>query len=161
MIKFIVAGIFSVSLACAAAGQGTNVAFGAIQQDTSAPVEATADNLAVDQNTGTATLTGNVLIGQGEMRLSAPKVVVVYRSEQAGIASLNATGGVTLVSGPDAAEAQNADYDVDRGTIIMTGDVLVTQGQSALTADRMTVNLSDGTAQMSGRVKTILQTGNN
>lgn len=161
MIKFIYSGVFVFFLASAAAAQGTNVAFGTIRQDTSAPVEATADNLSVDQSTGTAILTGNVLIGQGEMRLSAPKVLVVYRSEQAGIARLEATGGVTLVSGPDAAEAQNADYDVDRGTIVMTGDVLVTQGQSALTADRMTVNLADGTAQMSGRVKTILQTGNN
>ena len=161
MIKFIYSGVFVFFLAFSAAAQGTNVAFGTIRQDTSAPVEATADNLSVDQSTGTAILTGNVLIGQGEMRLSAPKVLVVYRSEQAGIARLEATGGVTLVSGPDAAEAQNADYDVDRGTIVMTGDVLVTQGQSALTADRMTVNLADGTAQMSGRVKTILQTGNN
>lgn len=161
MLRFGFVVCFFLSLMSSAIAQGTNVAFGAIKQDTSAPVEATADNLSVDQNTGTATLTGNVLIGQGEMRLTAAKVLVVYRSERAGIARLEATGGVTLVSGPDAAEAQNADYDVDRGTIVMTGDVLVTQGQSALTADRMTVNLVDGTAQMSGRVKTILQTGQN
>lgn len=160
--------IKSATLACVIAlaapvanAQGTNVAFGTIRQDTSAPVEASADNLSVDQSTGIATLTGNVVIGQGELRLTAPNVVVIYRSSEVGIAKLEASGGVTLVSGPDAAEAQNADYDVDRGTIVMTGDVLVTQGQSALTADRMTVNLADGTAQMSGRVKTILQTGQN
>ncbi len=161
MFKSLLVSIVVVFVSGSAWAQGTNVAFGTIKQDTSAPVEATADNLSVDQNTGVATLTGNVLIGQGEMRLSAAKVLVVYRSEQAGIARLEASGGVTLVSGPDAAEAQNADYDVDRGTIVMTGDVLLTQGQSALTADRMTVNLTDGTAQMSGRVKTILQTGQN
>lgn len=147
--------------AIGATAQGTNVAFGSLKQDTSAPVEATADNLSVDQATGTAIFTGNVVIGQGEMRLSAPRVLVVYRANQAGIARMEATGGVTLVSGPDAAEAREADYDVDRGTIIMTGDVLLTQGQSALTAERMTVNLNDGTARMSGRVKTILQTGQN
>lgn len=141
--------------------QGTNVAFGTIRQDTTAPVEVTADNLAVDQATGVAVFQGNVLIGQGELRLSAEKVEVVYRAESAGIAKLAATGSVTLISGPDAAEAQRADYDIDSGTIVMTGDVLLTQGPSALTAQKMTIDLKDGTARMSGQVKTILQTGGN
>ena len=139
--------------------QGTSVAFGTIRQDTGLPVEVTADNLAVDQSTGTAIFTGNVLIGQGEMRLSAARVLVVYRAQNKGIARLEATGGVTLVSGPDAAESERADYSIDDGTIIMSGNVLLAQGASALSADRMSVQLSDGTAKMSGRVKTILQTG--
>ncbi len=155
--------LISFCLTCSATlatAQGTEVAFGTIRQDTSAPVEVTADKLDVDQATGTAIFTGNVVIGQGEMRLSAARVRVVYKSGQTGIESLEASGGVTLVSGPDAAEAQTADYDIDRGTIEMTGDVLLTQGPSALTADKMVVSLEGGTAQMTGRVKTILQTGN-
>jgi lipopolysaccharide export system protein LptA len=60
-----------------------------------------------------------------------------------------------------AAEALRADYDIDSGTIVMTGDVLLTQGPSALTAQKMTVDLKNGSAHMSGRVKTILQTGSN
>lgn len=63
------------------------------------------------------------------------------------------------MSGPDAAEAERADYDIVSGTIVMTTNVLLTQGQNALTADKMTVNLRDGTAQMNGRVKTIFRTG--
>lgn len=153
--------ILAVLLGASGLAQGTSVGFGAIQQDTSAPVEVTADNLAVDQNSGTATFTGNVVIGQGEMRLSAAKVRVIYSQNQSAIDRLVATGGVTLVSGPDAAEAQKADYNVASGVIVMTGDVLLTQGASALTSDRMTVNLEDGTARMTGQVKTILQTGNN
>lgn len=150
-------------LCCAAPvlAQGTNVAFGAITQDTSLPVEVTADNLAVDQSSGTAVFTGNVIIGQGEMRLTAARVLVTYRSQNAGIAKLEATGGVTLVTGADAAESERADYNIDSGEIEMSGNVLLTQGNSALTAEKMFVNLRDGTARMSGRVKTILQPGNN
>jgi lipopolysaccharide export system protein LptA len=146
-------------IATSAMAQGTGVAFGTIRQDTGLPVEMTADNLSVDQATGTAVFSGNVVIGQGDMRLSAAKVLVVYRAENKGISRLEATGGVTLVSGPDAAEADRADYSIDKGTIVMTGNVLLAQGAAALSADRMSVRLSDGTAQMSGRVKTILQTG--
>lgn len=139
--------------------QGANVAFGTIAQDTSLPVEVTSEELSVDQTTGTAIFAGNVVIGQGEMRLSAQKVLVVYSADRNGIARLEATGGVTLVSGPDAAEAERAEYSIDEGTIVMRGDVLLAQGASALSADTMTIRLRDGTAQMLGNVRTRLQTG--
>ena len=139
----------------------TNLAFGTIQQDTSLPVEVTADSLSVNQTDGTAIFTGSVVIIQGEMRLAAPRVLVVYAqatdAREARIARLEATGGVTLVSGPDAAEAERADYNVDDGEVVMLGNVLLTQGASALTSDRMTVDLENGTAQMDGQVRTILR----
>lgn len=153
--------VICIAMLCTAPAysQGTSVSFGIIQQDPAAPVEVTADNLAVDQATGIAIFEGNVVIGQGELRLSAQRVEVVYRAENAGIANLIATGGITLASGPDAAEAERADYNIDSGTIVMSGSVLLTQGSSAITAQKMSINLKDGTANMSGRVKTILLTG--
>lgn len=158
-VAFTISLLF-LTLASPLRAQGTQVAFGAIEQDTSLPVEVTSEELSVDQAEGTAIFTGNVVIGQGEMRLTAPRVLVVYREDTQGIDRMEATGGVTLVSGPDAAEADRADYSIDEGTIVMTGNVLLTQFGSALTSDKMTVQLDLGTAQMSGSVKTILQTGN-
>ncbi len=137
--------------------QGAQVAFGTTPQDSGQPVEVTADNLNVNQNDGTAIFTGNVLIGQGEMRLSAPRVLVVYLEDNAGIESLNATGGVTIVSRPDAAEASQADYNVQTGLIEMEGDVLLVQGVNALTGDKAFIDTRAGTARVTGRVKTILQ----
>ncbi len=142
-----------------ALAQGTQVAFGGMKQDTSAPVEVSADSLQVNQTDGTALYTGNVVIGQGEMRLAAPRVLVVYTEGQGRIDRMEATGGVTLVSGDEAAEAARADYNIDTGTIVMTGNVLLTQGNNALTSERMVVNLDDGTAQMSGRVRTVIGQG--
>lgn len=151
--------VFSLCLPIMAAAQGAQVAFGNTAQDSSLPVEVTADNLNVNQEDGTAIFTGNVLIGQGEMRLSAPRVLVVYKNDQSGIEELQATGGVTLVSGEDAAEAARADYNVDTGYIEMEGDVLLVQGVNALTGDKMFVDTRAGTARVTGRVKTILQPG--
>tara|TARA_R110002126_G_scaffold9774_2_gene43995 strand:- start:225216 stop:225701 length:486 start_codon:yes stop_codon:yes gene_type:complete len=158
-VKYLLLPLFLLFTAVSVAAQGANVAFGTIRQDTGLPVEITADDLSVDQTTDTAIFSGNVLIGQGEMRLTAARVLVVYRAESEGIARLEATGGVTLVSGPDAAESDRADYNIDTGTIVMSGNVLLVQGRNALSSDKMSVNLSDGTAQMTGRVKTVLQTG--
>ncbi|MEQ9260112.1 MAG: LptA/OstA family protein [Roseovarius sp.] len=132
-----------------------------MEQTSGLPVEVTADNLDVNQNDGTAVFTGNVVIGQGSMRLSAPNVLVIYKQDQSGIRELKASGGVTLVSGEDAAEASLADYNLETGQIALRGNVLLLQGANAISAERMNVDTRSGTARMSGRVKTVLQQGNN
>ncbi|MGB8624423.1 MAG: lipopolysaccharide transport periplasmic protein LptA [Paracoccaceae bacterium] len=146
-----------------AAGQGTEVPFGGLQQDSSLPVEVTADSLQVNQKDGTALFTGNVVVGQGEMRLSADKMQVDY-SAGAGdatgrISRIHATGNVVLVNGAEAAEGQEAVYTIDDSSIVMTGNVILTQGQNALSGDRLVVDLTSGTGRMEGRVKTVFQSG--
>ncbi|ABL70693.1 MULTISPECIES: lipopolysaccharide transport periplasmic protein LptA [Paracoccus] len=151
--------ILSLVLAAGAA-LGQTAGFGNAQ-DIKQPVEVTADALTVDQKTGRATFSGNVLIGQGAMRLSADSVTVTYaQGDQRRISALHAEGNVTLASGEDAAEAQAADYDVETGTIVLTGDVLLTQGGNLLAGDKVTVNLESGTANASGRVRSVLQPEN-
>ena len=157
-LRLIISCLFLALSGTIAAAQ-TDIAFGAVKADTSLPVEVTADQLDVNQSDGTALFTGNVAIGQGQMRMTADQVLVVYDANTSGIARLEATGNVVLVSGPDAAEAQRADYSVNTGTIVMTGDVLLTQGQNALTSETMSIDLATGSARMSGRVKTILAPG--
>lgn len=160
-LRLLLTALFAVLISTSAMAQGASVAFGTIAQDTSLPVEVSSDELSVDQQTGTAIFTGNVVIGQGNMRLSAQRVIVVYRATADGIAKMEASGGVTIVSGKDAAEAQRADYSIDEGTIVMRGNVLLSQGASALSADKMTIRLRDGTARMSGNVRSRLSTGGN
>lgn len=146
-------------LAWPAAAQQT-ATFGGLKADTRLPVEVSADALAVNQADGSATFTGNVLIGQGEMRLSAPEVRVIYAGEnQSRIRSLTAAGGVTLVSGEDAAEAREAVYEVEAGLVTLTGDVVLTRGQNVLAGERMVVDLGAGTASVEGRVRSVFQPG--
>ena len=142
-----------------AGAQGAPVAFGQVQSDRTLPVEVTADNLSVNQADNTALFTGSVVIAQGGMRLSAPRVRVVYLADQSGIESLEATGGVTLASGEDAAEAARADYNITTGMIELRGDVLLVQGENAITGETVLVDTGAGTARVSGRVKTVLQPG--
>lgn len=153
--------VVALGAATIAQAQGTEIAFGTVQQDTSLPVEVSADALSVSQNDGSALFTGNVIIGQGEMRLSAPRVLVFYTQNQSGVERLEATGGVTLVNGDQAAEADTAEYEVNRGTIRMVGNVLLTQGANTLVSDSMDVDLENGTALMNGRVRTVFQSGDN
>jgi lipopolysaccharide export system protein LptA len=141
--------------------QNANVAFGKVTHDASQPVEITADELTVDQATGSAVFSGNVVAGQGEMRLSAGKVRVEYAQTGGQIDKLIASGGVTLVNGSEQAEAKEAVYVVGSSQIVMTGEVLLTQGRNALAGEKLIVDLTTGSGQMVGRVKTIFQTGTN
>lgn len=150
----------AVCLLAAPAFAQTNINLGGIRADSSAPVEVAADNLSVDQDSGTAVFSGNVVIGQGDLRLSAGSVHVVYSDATGDIAQLLASDGVTFVTSTEAAEAQNADYNLTTGVLTLSGDVLLTQGASALSAQTMTINVNSGAAQMSGRVRTVFQQGN-
>ncbi len=151
----------AIAPAYPALAQGTGIVFGGIKADTTLPVEVTADTLSVNQADGSATFSGNVVIGQGEMRLSAAEVRVEFGAgDTRQIERLHATGGVTLVSGAEAAEAEEAVYTIESGLIVLSGGVLLTQGQNALTGNQLTVDLKTGTGTMSGRVKAVLQTGN-
>jgi len=145
-----------------AANAQTNIDLGGISADPKAPVEVSADNLSVDQDSGTAVFSGNVVIGQGDLRLSAGSVRVVYSDSTGDIAQLLLTDGVTLVTDSEAAEAATADYNLTTGILTLSGSVLLTQGASALSAEQMTIDLNSGRAQMSGRVRTVFQQdGNN
>lgn len=138
----------------------TNINLGGITTDPGAPVEVAADSLSVDQDTGTAIFDGNVVIGQGNLRIAAARAQVVYNATSGDIASFEATGGVTFANGTEAAEAQSATYDLQNGNLVLVGEVLLTQGASALSADRMTIDVATGNAQMEGRVRTVFQQGN-
>ena len=158
-LRFIIATFLSVSFGVAATAQ--QIAFGNIANNPDAALEITADQLSVNQQDGTAIFDGNVVIGQGVMRLAAGRVLVVYAAGDQKIERLEATGGVTLVNGNDAAEAERAEYSIVNNEVVMNGNVLLTQGRNSLTSESMTLDLATGTARMNGRVKTILNTGQN
>ena len=60
-----------------------------------------------------------------------------------------------------AAEAREAVYTVAAGIVEMTGDVLLTQGASALSGQRLVLDLKAGTGVMEGRVSTTFVPGGN
>jgi lipopolysaccharide export system protein LptA len=156
----VLAAAFGLS-AVPSTAQEAKVAFGGLKQDTTLPVEVQADQLAVNNADGTAVFTGNVLVGQGEMRLAAAEVKVKYAADGKSIDQLLATGGVTISNLADAAEAREAVYTIDTGIVVMTGDVLLTQGPSAIAGQKLTIDLKAGTGIMEGRVATTFVPGGN
>jgi len=150
--------IFVLAMTGFAQAQSTSFAFGSgVEED--APIEIKSDALSVEEGEGTALFTGNVLVIRGEMRMTAPWVKATYSEDQSRILFIKADQGVTMVSGEDAAEARSAVYDLDKSQVELTNRVVVAQGFTAMNADKMVVNLKNGTASLSGNVVTVLKTG--
>lgn len=159
----------SLRIACLAAGLALATG-GAVQaqtpasglgsgfkQDPNLPVEITSEDLTVDQTAATATFSGQVLAVQGQLRLTAEKVLVEYARETSSMTRMTATGAVVVTTPTEAAEAASAVYDLKSGTLVMEGSVLLTQEVGAISGDRLTVNLDAGTARMEGRVRTVFK----
>jgi lipopolysaccharide export system protein LptA len=160
----------------AAAAQDRAIRLGRSLQLSGQPLEVTADRLEVEQRTGAAIFSGEVLAVQGDLRLTAERIRIEYAPAQPGgtepattqsgaapaegatrVERLIATGRVTLVTPEEAIEAQEAVYDLPRGTLEMTGDVLLVQGDNILSGQRFVADLTAGTGQMSGRVRTVIR----
>ena len=163
-MKFLSSISLAATLAlCATVGsaQTANITFGDQPHDDSQPVEIVSDSLSMDQNTGQAVFEGNVTVVQDTMRLSADKIAVAYvvvdGAMTGDIDTMTATGNVLLVNGEETAKGAQAIYTVQQEVIVLTGDVLLNQGRSALAGQKLVVNLDTGNGVMEGRVRTVLQ----
>lgn len=140
-----------------ASSGGTELSLSGLRQDIAAPVEVTADSLSVNRAAGTAQFRGNVVISQGQMRLAAGLVSVFYaEGDSSQITRIEAEEGVTLATPAEAAESQSATYDPGNGSLVMRGNVLLTQGANTITGQSLNVDLRSGTGRMEGRVRTTL-----
>lgn len=134
-----------------------DIGFGGVSYNAQQPVEVTADGLTIDQATGEAVFTGNVIVVQGDLRMAAGAVRIVYSTDGAqDVSEVIATGGVLVTRGTDAAEGGTARFDVATALLTLSGNVLVTQGATAIAGDSMVVDMRTGSGSVDGRVRTVL-----
>ena len=128
--------------------------------NTSLPLEIRSKELNIEQNTGRATFSGNVIATQGNLILTALTLVVEYALKNSRMTSemkkLTANKDVTIVSDTQSAVANKVVYDIISENIIMTGDVILKEGLSATSGDRLTINLNTGSRRMEGNVRTLI-----
>ena len=119
------------------------------------PVEATADNLQVNNSENSAVFSGNAKVVQGVLDLQANKITVLFEESAGNIKAVTAVGQVKFTNGQETAEAQSAQFDVISQVVTFTGSVILRQAQTVLTGNKLTYNITTSRSQMSGNVKTI------
>ena len=136
-----------VSLAWTSATQAQQLG---AKGDRTLPIEIEADNLEVQQDKQLAIFAGNVSAVQGRLRLQAETLAVHYLTrknstdEGQGIERIDAAGAVFFSTETETAQGDEGVYDVEAGIITLTGDVILTRGESVIRGRRVVLNLVTG-----------------
>ncbi|MAG96512.1 MAG: lipopolysaccharide transport periplasmic protein LptA [Alphaproteobacteria bacterium] len=126
------------------------------RDQTEQPIEITADQLEVQQDRRLAIFRGNVLAIQGTMRLRAATLVVHYRPAkedgmaESGISSIEASGRVFFSTAEETAEGDSGVYDVDKSTVTLKQNVVLTRGNNVIRGNRLVLNLESGRSKVEG-----------
>ncbi len=149
------------SLRCAVGGFVlTAAALGGIQlsaqtiggHNSDAPVNYAADQIELQDRQNRVVLSGNVDITQGDLRLRAARTTVAYSDEGSlKIQRIDASGGVIVTRGNEAARGNAAVYDFNRRLITMAGNVSLNHGGDTLNGSRLTIDLATGISRVDGR----------
>ncbi len=152
MNKFLISLILTCALSLPALSQSTTES---TAENSSLPVEATADDLQVNTAENSAIFSGNAKVIQGLLDLRADKITVFFEDGARNIDAVKAAGRVKFTNGQETAEAQNAQFDVTSQVITFSGNVILRQAQTVLTGNNLTYNITTSKSKMSGNVKTI------
>lgn len=116
-----------------------------------APVTWSADSGQLQDRQNRVVLSGNVIIQQGDLRMTAERTTIAY--DDAGalrILRINATGGVVVTRGSERARGDAAVYDFNRRVIVLSGGVSVNRGQDRLDGGRLVIDLNSGVSSVDG-----------
>lgn len=131
------------------------------KRDNHTPIEVTADTLEVSQEESKATFSGHVVAIQGDLRLTADKMLVYYAKrdakseksskkskEENAIKKIEADGNVFLATPEETASGANGTYDVDEQEIHLNNHVVLTRGKNVLEGESLVYNFATGKSKM-------------
>ena len=119
--------------------------------NSNAPVDVAADRIEVQDRADRAIFSGNVVVRQGELTLTAARLTVAYSSGGGvELRRIDATGGVTVKSPSETARGNVGIYDLQRRIITLIGGVSLVQKDARVNGGRLTIDLDSGRAVMDG-----------
>lgn len=151
---FVAAAIATLSYSSLAGAQGI-AGFNSNQ-----PVNYAADRIELQDRQNRVVLSGDVVITQGDLRLTAGRTTVSYTNEGSlRIQRIDATGGVTVNRGNESARGAAGVYDFNRRVIVLSGGVALRRGSDTLNGGRLTMDLNSGLSSVDGTGATSAEGG--
>ncbi|RKF22510.1 OstA family protein [Altericroceibacterium spongiae] len=120
--------------------------------NSNAPVDFAADRIELQDRQERVVLSGNVIIDQGDLRLTAARTTVAYQNgDKLRIQRIDATGGVNVTRGNESARGSAGVYDFNKRIITLTGNVALRRGGDTLNGGRLVIDLNTGLSSVDGR----------
>jgi len=115
------------------------------------PVNFDADRIEVQDRQNRVVLSGDVVIRQGDLQLTAQRTTVSYTDVGTlTIQRVDATGGVVVTRGNERASGASGVYDFNRRVIVLAGGVALRRGGDTLNGGRLTIDLNTGLSSVDG-----------
>ncbi|HEX8511530.1 MAG TPA: LptA/OstA family protein [Allosphingosinicella sp.] len=147
-MKRLVPALLLAGLAVGPAASQTSALKG---HNSNAPVDVAADRIEVQDRADRAIFSGNVVVRQAELTLTAARLTVAYSSGGGvELRRIDATGGVVVKSPSETARGNVGIYDLDRRIITLIGNVSLVQRDAKVNGGRLTIDLDSGRAVMDG-----------
>ena len=143
-------GILAGSLIAFAVGSMAG-AQGIAGFDSNQPVNYAANRIELQDKQNRVVLSGDVVIDQGNLRLTAERTTVAYSDNGSlRIQRIDATGGVSVTRGDERASGSAGVYDFNRRVIVLTGGVALRRGSDTLNGGRLVMDLRSGLSSVDG-----------
>lgn len=115
------------------------------------PVNYAADQIELEDKQNRVVLSGDVVINQGDLKLTAARTTVSYTNNGGvKIQRIDATGGVVVTRGNERASGAAGVYDFNRRVIVLSGGVRLQRGTDTLNGGRLTMDLKTGLSTVDG-----------
>lgn len=127
---------------------------GAVDVDTTLPIEIEADKLLVMQEDTLAVFTGNVEAKQGNIYLRSYEMKVHYRpkkeknEKQNAVERIDVKGDVMLSTPKETASGDKGYFKVDERIIVLTGNVTLTQNDTIVQGNNLYYNMKTGRSEI-------------
>lgn len=119
--------------------------------NSNAPVNYAADRIELQDRQNRVVLSGDVVVEQADLRLTAGRMTVAYTdSGTLRIQRIDATGGVTVRRGGEQASGAAGVYDFNREIIVLSGGVRLRRNGNTLNGGRLVIDLESGVASVDG-----------
>ena len=129
--------------------------------DSKEPIDITGDTAEFQDNV--AIWTGNVRVVQGPAILIAERIEAVLTEEGGDFETITAIGSVRYSNGEEAITGERAVFNNETRTIVMTDNVIVTQGKQVMSAGKITYWVDTGkvlfTPEAGKRIRGLFFTG--
>ena len=162
---------FLLAFMTAATAQVSGQAFEGFRGSSKEPISIEADNLEVLDGEARAIFEGNVNVRQGGSLIVTGRLVVHYLKGGGGgqndIERLDLSGGLVVTSDDNTISAEEGTYMVTTEDITLTGDVVVSQGESIAKGCTLIANMKTNRARLQacpgqkGRVRSVFKPGSN
>ena len=120
-------------------------------------IQIDADSLVVSRKQKKVTFSGNVIARRGALTLHSKTLVIQYRDVNSATAKsrteitrLEALGGVRVVTRNQTATGDRGAMDMRTRKIVLTGNVVLTQGKTVVRGSRLNVDMNSGVSRLVG-----------